>query len=200
MGCSLHYGISDNFRIDPAKHDRQFNHIYYCRLCELYEPIKRNMRSDIGIKKIVDLKIGEDCQIIGIIILDRSNGAKKIYIEDDSAKICVSDLNVPFIVTGLCVGISGRLSSDAIFIANDIILPGIPVKSPIVPSQTTAILASGVTSDFDMDIILELCRKVPADDVHFKPMNNFSPISCFCWDHYYLIAILICPLAAIRYI
>ena len=160
MGCTLHFGIDNCLAVEPKKHDRQFNHMYFCRLCELSEPIKRILPLDDNtqIKKIMDLRIGETCYVIGISILEKLPGKSKIFIEDDSAKICIDSVEMPFLTTGLCIGLKGCLSNESIFIVSNYFLPGSPIATQPSFFADGTLMVSGLSSNFDMDIFLEVCR------------------------------------------
>lgn len=135
---------------EPSKHDRQFNHLYYCRLLELYPFIKKEINQKYGLnpvsaKQASTYTSGTQFAIIGVVHVDfpsRPNILTEItnqklipnwkesftiYLEDETAKLKVDNClhNSLPIVTGLVIGLLGRLDASGTLIPDDALFPGV---------------------------------------------------------------------------
>jgi hypothetical protein len=133
---------------DPSSHDRQYNHMYFCRLIELAPfvnaEISKRSSSPISIKDLK--KTSTDVYIVGVLFIDFPSRPTiltevscqkidhswrekySIYIEDQSARISVSNnlLDILPACTGIVIGLKGRMNDTGSFESADFVLPGAP--------------------------------------------------------------------------
>ncbi len=141
---------------DPLMHDRQFNHVYYCRLLELRPFIKKEIDAKYGVETITAKLVSTRearCKIavIGVILVDSpskpniltdlsnqkidSNWKENvtIFLEDETGKLKINASLIDQIpvVTGLVVGIFGHSNEDGSVDPEDVIFPGTYPPRPI---------------------------------------------------------------------
>lgn len=143
------FGENVSLCYDPLMHDRQFNHVYYCRLLELRPYIKKEIESKYGIESISTKLVSiheARCKfaIIGVILVDSPSRPNiltdlinqkvdanwkensTIFLEDETGKLKVNASlrdKIP-IVTGLVLGIFGHSNEDGTVNPEDVIFPG----------------------------------------------------------------------------
>lgn len=187
-------------RCDPQKHDRQYNHIYFCRLAELGIYIRKAIEaagySTDDICKIVSLRENVDSIVIGSLFYDLKyvddnsepvlreissiKASNEFFLEDDSAriKIDVSLIGpVPF-TTGLTMGILGRLGMDGVLRASRVFWAGNAphrcVPTTLEPKEGILIISDITCSALRLHALQEfLSGEYVSEKVRIPAFNGF---------------------------
>ncbi|ORX57896.1 hypothetical protein BCR36DRAFT_580462 [Piromyces finnis] len=165
---SNYKSYDSKFLIQNRFYEQQYSGIYFCRLKKLFNNVKKaceeKWKSSIESKKIeykskiLDIKQGKLCYVIGTVFLDMSekpnilkdvsttlnideledtnekyiNGTKEYLIEDESGRMTLigDKTNTMDIMTGTVIGVLGLENKHGEFELLDYCLPGFPERIP----------------------------------------------------------------------
>jgi len=154
-------GEYQRFVLKKKAFDQQFSHIYVSRLTVLQEYVKIHVRKETKapiLPKIIDLKEGDHCVIIGTafkvlaikpnildeFVADEATTSLEIQrhkklasekdillLEDESGRVQLrgNNIDVQSLVTGVIIGVEGEMQSDGEgFLVKQIYTPEIPLQ------------------------------------------------------------------------
>lgn len=142
----------DRFCHPPATiypYSQQYSNIYTARLKQIRPRILERLGSSKSLltNRIIELVEGKEAVVIGTIVKEKQE-EEIIILEDESGRVELDPgktLATQTAVTGIVVGVRGRIQSNGVLLANELFNPLLePATNPEKPSSSKVLFLSGL--------------------------------------------------------